>query len=151
VGAGIRPAQAIGNHFPGCGFTQRSCVAASIKQKGYPAGAPVPDRCRLRPAPAVVRAHHRKLKSNATLRDNNFVAGNAFNGWHVDVTGRTRSHGHWVEVYVPNAKRWVYLEASSLSWPGPGPSTCLRRSTAFALRDHAHATVRPGTQEAPSC
>jgi hypothetical protein len=123
------PARATGKHFPWWGFTQRSCIGTSVKQKGLPAGRPVPNRILQGrsqagsgwhavtfdlPA-APIRAHHRKLKANTTLRDgDNFVTGDAFRGWHVDVTTRTRAHG-WVEVYVPNARRWAYIPASDLS------------------------------------
>jgi hypothetical protein len=102
-----------------------------VKQKNYPAGVPVPDRIlegrsrkaagdfrpvtfNLPPAPVVAR--HKKVTRNATLRDDvNFVIGNVPEGWHVDVTKQTRSDGHWVKVYVPNAKRWGYIERAVLS------------------------------------
>jgi hypothetical protein len=123
------PRRASAKQFPWWGFTHRACIGRSVRQQGYPAGRPVPNRILSgrsqhkpywRPvdfsvAPAAVRAHHRRVKSAATLRDGaNFVIGNVFADWHVDVTTRTRSHGHWVEVYVPNARRWGYIEAGNL-------------------------------------
>lgn len=114
--------------FPWWGFTRRDCLGLSVEQKDYPAGVPVPSRIlegrsqrasgwrpvdfSVAPAP-VVRRH--RLDSTATLRDPaNFAIGNVFPGWTVQVTSRTRNRGHWVEVYVPNAKRWGYVEAVNL-------------------------------------
>jgi hypothetical protein len=115
--------------FPWWGFTRRDCIGLSIPQKDYPAGVPVPDRIlegrsgvtpsgwrkvdfSVAPAPVVRR---QRVNSTATLRDPaNFAIGNLFPQWTVEVTGKTRSDGHWVEVYVPNAKRWGYVEASNL-------------------------------------
>ena len=116
--------------FPWWGFTKRDCIGASVEQTDYPAGRSIPDRIlegRSRvassgwrsvtfnlPAAPIV-AHHQRVNHNATLRDDaNFVIGNVPEGWHVDVTGVTRSNGHWVKVYVPNAKRWGYIEQSKL-------------------------------------
>ncbi|GLZ32452.1 hypothetical protein Lesp02_46400 [Lentzea sp. NBRC 105346] len=117
--------------FPWWGFTKRDCIGKSIKQSDYPAGHPVPDKIlegRSRVASdgwrrvtfnvpaAPVAVHHKKVTRNATLRDDaNFVIGNVKEGWHVDVTNVTRSNGHWVEVYVPNAKRWAYIERAALA------------------------------------
>jgi hypothetical protein len=116
--------------YPWWGFTRRDCIGKSVKQAGYPAGRPIPDRIlegRSRvttsgwravtfnlPAAPIV-AHHQRINHNATLRDDvNFVIGNVPEGWHVDITGHTRANGHWVKVYVPNAKRWGYIEQSKL-------------------------------------
>ena len=114
--------------FPWWGFTRRDCLGASVAQKDYPAGQPVPSRILegrsqrasgwrsvdFNVAPAPVTGRH-KLDSGATLRDPaNFVIGNVLPGWTVEVTGRTRSNGHWVEVHVPNARRWGYIEQSNL-------------------------------------
>ncbi len=124
------PARAAAKQFPWWGFTQSGCIGKSVKQSGYPAGQPVPKRILegrsqrasgwrsvdFSVAPAAVTASHREIHCNATLRDPaNFVTGNVFPGWHVDVTGRTRSNGYWVEVYVPNAKRWAYVQSSALT------------------------------------
>jgi hypothetical protein len=66
------------------------------------------------PAAPVV-SDHQRVNHNGTLRDDaNFVIGNVPEGWHVNVTAVTRSDGHWVKVYVPNAKRWGYIEQSNL-------------------------------------
>jgi hypothetical protein len=123
------PVRAQRKQFPWWGFTRSGCIGRSIQQTGYPAGQPVPSRILsgrsqqasgwrtvvFRVPPAPVTARHRRVTGNGTLRDPaNFVIGNVFPGWHVDVTGRTRSNGHWVEVYVPNARRWGYLEAGNL-------------------------------------
>lgn len=114
--------------FPWWGFTRRDCIGRSIRQSAYPAGEPVPSRILegrsqrssgWRPvdfsvAPAAVVRRH-KLTSTATLRDPaNFVIGNGFPGWTVEVTAKTRSNGHWVLVHLPNAKRWGYMEAINL-------------------------------------
>ena len=65
--------------------------------------------------PASVTSRTREVRADSTLRDPaNFAIGNVPKGWHVDVTGTTRSGGFWVEVYVPNAKRWGFIEASHL-------------------------------------
>lgn len=114
--------------FPWWGFTPRGCIGRSVRQTDYPAGRPVPSRIlegrsqrasgwrtvdfSVTPARVVRR---QRIGSTATLRDPaNFVTGNLFPRWTVDVTGRTRSNGHWVEVYVPNAKRWGYIQAANL-------------------------------------
>jgi hypothetical protein len=114
--------------FPWWGFTRRDCLGASVEQADYPTGIAVPQRVlegrsRLygwRPvdfsvAPAPVVAHGVAVLRNATLRDPaNFVIGNVPASWHVDLTGNTRSNGHWVEVYVPNAQRWGYVERDAV-------------------------------------
>jgi hypothetical protein len=124
------PDRAARKQFPWWGFTRSACIGRSIRQAGYPAGVAVPGRIlsgRSQQAagwrdvvfsvpPAPVTARHRRITGNGTLRDPaNFVIGNVFPGWHVEVTGRTRSGGHWVEVYVPNARRWGYIESGNLS------------------------------------
>ncbi|GAA0365077.1 hypothetical protein GCM10009530_13540 [Microbispora corallina] len=116
--------------FPWWGFTRRDCIGRSVKQKGYPAGVPVPRRIQegrsnvsptgwravgfaLPAAPIVER--RRKVTRNATLRDEaNFVIGNVPAGWHVHLTRTSRSNGHWVYVFVPNAQRWGYMERTAL-------------------------------------
>lgn len=116
--------------FPWWGFTRRDCIGASVTQSDYPAGVAVPERVLegrshvadsgwrsvdLSVAPAPVVERGRVVVRNATLRDPaNFVIGNVPASWHVDVTSQTRSNGHWVEVYVPNAKRWGYVERDAL-------------------------------------
>ena len=114
---------------PWWGFTRRDCIGLSVKQKDYPAGIAVPDRLLegrsqkasgWRPVKfdqpgARVTNNHKKVTSNGTLRDPaNFVVGNVFAGWHVHLTDKTRSNGHWVLVYVPNAQRWGYIERAHL-------------------------------------
>jgi hypothetical protein len=116
--------------FPWWGFTKRECIGKSVEQTDYPAGRSIPDRIlegrsqvassgwrsvtfNLPAAPIV--AKHQRINHNATLRDDvNFVIGNVPEGWHVNVTAVTRSNGHWVKVYVPNAKRWGYIERAKL-------------------------------------
>jgi hypothetical protein len=116
--------------FPWWGFTRRDCLGKSIAQSGYPADVDVPQRVLegrsrvaasgwrpvdLSVAPAPVVQSGRAVVHDATLRDPaNFVIGNVPASWHVDVTGNMRSNGHWVEVYVPNAKRWGYIEKDAL-------------------------------------
>jgi hypothetical protein len=124
------PTRAKQRQFPWWGFTHRDCIGDSIKQKNYPAGVPVPNRVlegrsqkasgwrkvRFEVGGAHVITRHKKVISNGTLRDPaNFVIGNVFAGWHVNVTNKTRSNGHWVLVYVPNAKRWGYIERTHLN------------------------------------
>ncbi|MEV4315301.1 hypothetical protein [Actinocrispum sp. NPDC049592] len=116
--------------FPWWGFTRRECIGVSVKQGGYPAGRAIPDRIRegrsnqttsgwrpvsfTIPAAAIVQPDL-AVRRDATLRDDvNFVIGNVQAGWHVDVSARTRSNGHWVKVYVPHARRWGYVERSVL-------------------------------------
>lgn len=116
--------------FPWWGFTRRSCIGESKEQTHYPEGIAVPERIlegRSRVADSGWRAvdyhqgpepivrHSVRVKRDATLRDRvNFVVGNVFAGWHVDVTGLTRSGGHWVYVYSPGARKWGYVEAYKL-------------------------------------
>lgn len=107
-----------GKQYPWWGFTRRSCIKgepqrimegrSNVAKSGWrPIVFDVPS--------AGVVTQHKRVQSNATLRDPaNFVVGNVPKDWHVDVTGKTRSNGHWVEVYVPNAKRWGYIEASNV-------------------------------------
>lgn len=118
------------DRFPWWGFTRRSCIGASKEQTDYPTGVPVPERIRKgrsrvadsgwrtvdydQGPEAIVRAAV-SLRRNATLRDRaNFVVGNVFDGWKVDVTSLTRSRGHWVYVYSPSARKWGYIEAEAL-------------------------------------
>jgi len=116
--------------FPWWGVTKRSCIGKSKQQEGYPQGVAVPSRIlqgrshvyssgwrpvEFSQGPEAVVKHGVELQHNATLRDRaNFVVGNAFAGWKVDVTGLTRSNGHWVYVYCPGARRWGYIEAHKL-------------------------------------
>jgi len=115
--------------FPWWGFTRRACIGASVKQKDYPADVAVPNRIlegRSQKESGWRTVHfdvsagqvvdaQRRVRSNGTLRDPaNFVVGNVFKGWRVQVTAVTRGNGHWVLVYVPNAKRWGYVERGHL-------------------------------------
>ena len=116
--------------FPWWGFTRKSCIGRSKTQKDYPAGIPVPSRVRqgrshvassgwrevdYDQGPAAIVQHGVRLRKNGTLRDRaNFVVGNVFAEWHVDVTGITRSGGHWVYMYSPAARKWGYVEAEKL-------------------------------------
>jgi len=123
------PSRSSAGHFPWWGFARKDCIGRSVKTGTYPAGRPVPNRILsgrsqrssgwrpvdLSVAPAPVKARNRQICSTATLRDPaNFVIGNVFPGWHVDETASTRTNGHWVKVYVPNAKRWGYVERGNL-------------------------------------
>ena len=117
--------------FPWWGFTRRDCIGTSVRQKQYPAGRPVPERIlegrsqapsgwrevdfSVPPAPVVDQ--ERVVKCNATLRDShNFFIGNVRAGWPVEVTNETRGRkDSWVEVYVPNAKRWGYILRSKFN------------------------------------
>jgi hypothetical protein len=117
-------------HFPWWGFTRRSCIGKSKSQTDYPAGVSVPSRIRegrsrvadsgwrsvdYDQGPETIVDHGVRVKRNATLRDRaNFVVGNVFGGWRVDVTNLTRSKGHWVYVYSPSARKWGYIEAYKL-------------------------------------
>ncbi|WP_432924532.1 hypothetical protein ACQPZZ_29830 [Microbispora sp. CA-135349] len=116
--------------FPWWGFTRRDCIGRSVPQLDYPAGQPAPDRVQegrsnvspsgWRPVgftlpPARIVEQRRLVTRNATLRDEaNFVIGNVLPGWHVHVSDKSRSQGHWVYVFVPNAQRWGYMEAAAL-------------------------------------
>ena len=135
------PARAAAKQFPWWGFTRTGCIGKSLKTDArtrkthcspagmpisYPAGQPVPKRIRSARGSCgwvpvqftVPSAHithkHRALKKNATLRDpRHLVIGNVPKTWHVDVTAHTLAHG-WTEVYVPNAKRWGYIQTADL-------------------------------------
>jgi hypothetical protein len=116
--------------FPWWGVTKRSCIGESKEQEGYPEGIPVPSRVlegrskvyssgwrpvEFSQGPETIVRHGVEVERNATLRDRaNFMVGNVFAGWKVDVTGLTRSNGHWVYVYSPGARRWGYIEAEKL-------------------------------------
>ena len=116
--------------FPWWGITRRSCIGKSKEQENYPQGVAVPSRIlegrskvydsgwrpvEFSQGPEPVVKHGVEVKRNATLRDRaNFMVGNVFAGWKVDVTGLTRSNGHWVYVYSPAARRWGYIEAGKL-------------------------------------
>jgi hypothetical protein len=116
--------------FPWWGFTKRSCIGESKEQNDYPEGIAVSERVlegRSRVADSGWRSvdYHQgpetivrtgvRVKRNATMRDRvNFVVGNVFAGWKVDVTSLTRSDGHWVYVYSPSARKWGYVEAYKL-------------------------------------
>jgi len=115
------PVRARAKTYPWWGFTLRGCIKGepdlimkgrTRNLKDFPSGFRPVD---FSVAHAAITDAHHATHSNATLRDPvNFVIGNVPDGWHVDVTGHTRSSGHWVEVYVPNAKRWGYVEADKL-------------------------------------
>lgn len=116
--------------FPWWGFTRRSCIGKSKKQKDYPSGVAVPKRVRegrskvadsgwrfvdYDQGPEAIVESNVRVDKNGTLRDRvNFVVGNVFAGQRVDVTGLTRSKGHWVYVYSPSARKWGYIEARKL-------------------------------------
>jgi len=118
--------------FPWWGFTERKCIGKSKEQSDYPAGVAVPDRIlegRSKVADSGWRSvdYHQGpepivkyavlVKNSATLRDRaNFVVGNVFAGWKVDVTNLKRSNGHWVYVYSPSARRWGYIEAKKIGY-----------------------------------
>jgi hypothetical protein len=122
------PARASARTYPWWGFTPKSCIGASIKQSGYPAGQPVPSRILQGRsqrasgwrsvdfnASSATKRGRVKAVNSATLRDSaNFVTGNVPAGWSVDKTSVTRSNGHWIKVWVPNAERWGWIEADKL-------------------------------------
>lgn len=122
------PARASARTYPWWGFTPKRCIGTSIEQSGYPAGQAVPRRILegrsqqadgWRPvdfnASSAGITGRVKMVNSGTLRDSaNFVTGNVPAGWSVDRTGVTRSNGHWLKVYVPNAKRWGWIEADKL-------------------------------------
>jgi hypothetical protein len=118
------PLRAKHKTYPWWGFTQRNCIKnepALIRQGRSQKGAKETGRASWRTVrfsmpPAPVTAKHQLVKHNAMLRDPaNFVVGNVPSGWHVDLTAKSRSNGAWVYVYVPNAKRWGYIERAKLS------------------------------------
>ncbi len=122
------------NQQPWWGFVQRRCIGGSVggehfptPTSHYPAGQPIPNRILegrsdgndavehykkvdFRPSPAPVVNDHQQITSMGTLRDapNDFVIGNVLPGWHVQLTAQ-RNAG-WTKVYVPNAKRWGWVE-----------------------------------------
>jgi hypothetical protein len=116
--------------FPWWGFTKRSCIGKSKDQTGYPEGIAVPSRIHegrshvassgwrtvdYDQGPEAIVRHQVRVKHDGTLRDRvNFVVGNVFAGWKVDVTSLTRSNGFWVYVYSPSARKWGYVEAEKL-------------------------------------
>ncbi|TDP89975.1 hypothetical protein [Labedaea rhizosphaerae] len=117
---------------PWWGFVHRDCLGTSVggehfptPTSHYPAGEPVPQRILegrsaveadhyrtvvFRVAEGHVTNDHRAVKTMGTLRDaaNRFVIGNVFGGWHVHSTDQ-HDHG-WTKVYVPNAKRWGWVQ-----------------------------------------
>ena len=117
--------------FPWWGFTRRSCIGTSRKQTGYPQGISVPTRIQegrshvydsgWRPVeydqgPESIVRHDVLVRKHGTMRDRaNFVVGNVFAGWRVDVTNLKRSDGHWVYVYSASARKWGYVEADKLA------------------------------------
>lgn len=119
------------HQFPWWGFTKRSCIGESKEQTDYPEGVAVPTRVRegrshvadsgwravdYDQGPEAIVEHGVRVENNGTLRDRaNFVVGNVFAGWKVDVTNLTRSKGHWVYVYSPSARKWGYIEARKLA------------------------------------
>jgi hypothetical protein len=137
-----RPGRENRHEYPWWGFTQRSCIGPSIRQravsdkhentvKWYPAGRSIPSRILEgrsnkpggwrpvrfdQPAAPVVKNRVRTCR-NATLRDDaNFVIGNVPQGWRVHVTSEHRTGNHWVKVQVPNnANRWGYIETKAVT------------------------------------
>jgi len=117
---------------PWWGFVRRDCIGTSVggehfptPTSSYPAGRPIPNRLLegrsaveadhyrtvdFRPTPARVINDHKRIASKGTLRDaaNRFVIGNVFPDWHVHQTDE-RNAG-WTKVYVPNAKRWGWVQ-----------------------------------------
>ncbi len=117
---------------PWWGFVRRDCIGGSVggehfptPTSSYPAGRPAPSRLlqgrsgveadhyRLvdfRVTPGHVVNDHKRIDTKGTLRDaaNRFVIGNVFPGWHVH---QTNEHNQgWTKVYVPNAKRWGWVQ-----------------------------------------
>jgi hypothetical protein len=117
---------------PWWGFVKRDCIGTSIggehfptPTSRYPAGRAVPTRI-LQGRSAVTASHyrsvdfrvspghvvnaHQRIDTKGTLRDrpNRFVIGNVLADWHVRKTNQ-RSQG-WTKVYVPNAKRWGWVQ-----------------------------------------
>jgi hypothetical protein len=117
---------------PWWGFVQRNCIGGSVggehfptPTSHYPAGQPIPNRMLegrsqqepdhfkkvdFSPSAAPVINDHKRIASMGTLRDaaNNFVIGNVFPDWHVHQTDQ--HNAGWTKVYVPNAKRWGWVE-----------------------------------------
>lgn len=114
------------------GFVDPSCIGTSVggepfptPSSSYPAGRAVPKRI-LEGRSAVEKDHYRKvdfrvapgsvvnekqrIRSKGTLRDfaNRFVIGNVEGDWHVRRTSESKSG--WTKVYVPNAKRWGWVQ-----------------------------------------
>jgi len=114
------------------GFVDPTCIGTSVggepfptPTSSYPAGRPAPQRI-LEGRSAVEADHYRtvdfrvtpgsvvdsrqEISSKGTLRDaaNRFVIGNVDAGWHVHRTAE-RNAG-WTKVYVPNAKRWGWVQ-----------------------------------------
>lgn len=117
---------------PWWGFVRRDCIGTSVggehfptPTSKYPAGKAAPSRV-LQGRSAVAASHyravdfrvaaghvtndHQRIDSMGTLRDaaNRFVIGNVFADWHVHRTNQ-QDHG-WTKVYVPNAKRWGWVQ-----------------------------------------
>lgn len=101
--------------FPWWGFTRQDCIAGAPERilegrSNQIASGWRPVVFDIGAAPVVV--NNKPIKGNATLRDpHNFVIGNVRDGWRVDVTNRTRPGG-WVEIFVPNAKQWGYVQSN---------------------------------------
>ena len=117
---------------PWWGFTPRQCIGVSVGGEHfptptsvYPAGRPIPSRILqgrsavvashfravdFQPAPGHVINAHKLVTSLGTIRDarGRFVLGNVVPGWHVQQTDEHA--GSWTKVYVPNAKRWGWVE-----------------------------------------
>jgi hypothetical protein len=117
---------------PWWGFTRRSCIGGSVggehfptPTSSYPAGVRIPNMLLqgrsavtashyrsvdFRPTPAHVVNAAKLITTKGTLRDarGRFVIGNVFPGWHVRATDA--HDGPWTKVYVPNAKRWGWVE-----------------------------------------
>ncbi|MEP7019378.1 MAG: hypothetical protein ABI808_01910 [Pseudonocardiales bacterium] len=117
---------------PWWGFTPQKCIGGSVggehfptPTSSYPTGVHIPTKI-LQGRSAVEADHYRsvnwtvspghvvnsskRITSMGTLRDarGRFVIGNVFAGWHVH---QTNVHdGPWTKVYVPNAKRWGWVE-----------------------------------------
>jgi hypothetical protein len=122
------------NQHPWWGFVQRRCIGGSVggdhfptPTSHYPASQPIPSRLLegrsdsndavehykkvdLRPSPGHVVNDHKQVTSMGALRDaaNNFVIGNVLPGWHVHLTDQ--HHAGWTKVYVPNTKRWGWVQ-----------------------------------------
>lgn len=117
---------------PWWGVVKQSCIGGSVggehfptPTSSYPADQPIPTRVLegrsaveadhyrtvdFSPASATVVDDHKLVNTKGTLRDaaNRFVIGNVFPGWHVHATN-VHDQG-WTKVYVPNAKRWGWVQ-----------------------------------------